>query len=314
MKNMIKKTPVPIAGLMLALAATGNLVQSYGSAYRTVFGILSAGIFVLLVLKVIFHKNAVIQSLENPVVASVAPTFSMGTMLLSTYVKPIFPRAALWLWSASILMHVVLMLWFTGKYLIGFQLKKVFPSYFIVYVGIVVASVTAPAYGLKGLGMAIFWFGFIGYLCLLPITIYRLIKHPNLPEPAIPTITIFAAPASLCLAGYLSSATNFSMNIFILLLSLSLLMFMGVLLYLPRMLQLKFYPSYSAFTFPFAISAIAMKKALPIIMQTNFNTGFLQRFVVFQETMTLIIVLYVFVRYMQFLSNADKVTESVKIS
>jgi len=40
-------------------------------------------------------------------------------------------------------------------------LKKVFASYFIVYVGIVVASITAPVFGKQSLGEIIFWFGFI---------------------------------------------------------------------------------------------------------------------------------------------------------
>ncbi len=41
MNGLVKKVPVAMAGLMLALAAAGNLVQSYGEIYRNVFGILS---------------------------------------------------------------------------------------------------------------------------------------------------------------------------------------------------------------------------------------------------------------------------------
>ena len=312
MKSIIKKVPLPMAGLMLALAATGNLIQSYGSLYRNLFGGLSALLCALIILKGILYKKALLESLENPVVASVAPTFSMGVMLLSTYIKPLYPKVALWLWALAILMHVALIIWFTGKYMLAFQHKKVFPSYFIVYVGIVVASVTAPAYGLQSLGMGIFWFGLVSYFCLLPLTIYRLVKHPDLPEPAVPTLTIFAAPASLCLAGYTSSAPSVNMSIFTLLVCLSVIMFVGVVLYLPRMLQLKFYPSYSAFTFPLAISAIAMKKATPIISESGLETGFIKGFVMFQEMLTVAIVLYVFLRYMVFLTKASAPVKSVK--
>ena len=39
MESTIKKIPVPIAGLALALAATGNLFLSYGAIYRNIFGV-----------------------------------------------------------------------------------------------------------------------------------------------------------------------------------------------------------------------------------------------------------------------------------
>ena len=37
MENLINKVPVPMAGLMLALATAGNLVSSYGAIYKTIF-------------------------------------------------------------------------------------------------------------------------------------------------------------------------------------------------------------------------------------------------------------------------------------
>lgn len=55
MKRIVKQLPVPIVGLMLALAATGNLVLSYGNIYRNIFGILSAIILILMLLKIIIY-------------------------------------------------------------------------------------------------------------------------------------------------------------------------------------------------------------------------------------------------------------------
>lgn len=54
-------------------------------------------------------------------------------------------------------------------------------------------------------GKAAFWFGFVTYLILLPIVIYRVLKVKGMPEQTLPTIAIFAAPASLLLAGYMKS-------------------------------------------------------------------------------------------------------------
>ena len=51
--------------------------------------------------------------------------------------------------------------------------------------------------------------------------------------------------------------------------SLSIAMLLGVLVYMPKMLKLRFYPSYAAFTFPCVISAIAIKKTNAFLIATG---------------------------------------------
>ena len=137
MNAILKKYPVPATGLILGLAAAGNLVQSYGEIYRTIFGIISAVLFIFMVVKIIKFPKAVKESLDNPVVASVFPAFSMAAMLLSVYIKTLAPSFAFALWVAAIILHGVLIVLFTKKYIMNFKIKTVLPSWFIVYVGIV---------------------------------------------------------------------------------------------------------------------------------------------------------------------------------
>jgi exfoliative toxin A/B len=113
MERVIKKIPVPIAGLALALAATGNLLLSYGAIYRSIFGTLSALILLLFIIKVLFDLNDVLESLKNPVVASVLPTSTMCLMLLANYLKPYSPKIAFGLWIFGLLFHCFLILYFT---------------------------------------------------------------------------------------------------------------------------------------------------------------------------------------------------------
>ncbi|MDK2918706.1 MAG: exfoliative toxin [Candidatus Petromonas sp.] len=297
MKKIIKTISIPIAGLMLALAALGNLISSYGSIYKNIFGGISATIFLILFVKILFDYRAIAESLTNPVIASVSPTFPMGLMILSTYIKAHLPLAAYGIWIFSLLLHCSLIIYFTKKFIFNFDIRKVFPSYFVVYVGIVVGSVTAPVYNSINIGKFVFWFGFISYLILLPVVIYRVFSIKNIKEPALPTITIFAAPASLCLAGYMSSFPEKNMNIVLFLTLLSQIMFFSVLLYLPRMLKIKFYPSYSAFTFPLVISAIAIKKTNGFFININQEIQILKHIVKFEETLAVLIVVYVLIRY-----------------
>ncbi|WIF96151.1 TDT family transporter [Caminicella sporogenes] len=292
---------------MLALAAMGNLISSYGIVYKNIFGILSFVIFILLVLKMGIYRKDIVEDLKNPVIASVFPTFSMGIMILSTYIKPHLPYVAYGIWILALVIHFSLIIYFTKKFIFNFDIKKVFPSYFVVYVGIVVGSVTASAYDLNYIGRLVFWLGFVAYLILLPLVVYRVFAVKAIQEPVLPTITIFTAPASLCLAGYLSSFESKNMFIIYFLTILSLAMFFLVLLYMPKMLKIKFYPSYSAFTFPFVISAIAVKKLYNFLVNLGQTIVILKYVVVFETLLAVLIVSYVFVRYCIFiLSNRQR--------
>lgn len=300
-KEILKKLPVSIVGLMLALAAIGNLVLSYGEIYRNIFGILSAIILVLVLIKIIIFPKDFSEDLSNPVVASAFPAFSMGIMLLSTYIKPFVPTLAFGMWVIGLILHGVLIIYFTKKHLFNFTIKKVFPSWFIVYVGIAVGSVTAPVFNKSNVGQILFWFGFISYFALLPIVLKRVFIVKEIPKPALPTLAIFAAPVALCLAGYMSSFQEKNMFILWLLVALSQFSYLCVLLQLPKLLKLKFYPSYSAFTFPLVISAISIKLTNGFLIKAERPITMLKYVVKFEELIALVIVIYVLIRYISFL-------------
>ena len=312
MKDILKKVPVPIAGLMLALAATGNLVLSYGEIYKNAFGVLSAIILILILGKMIVNFKGILEDIKNPVMASIAPTFTMGTMILSTYINKINSSLAFLIWMIGLVLHCLLVVYFTIKFIFKFDIIKVLPSYFIVYVGIVVVSITAPSYNLAKLGEYIFWFGFTCYIVLLPVVMYRVFCLKNMIEPILPTIIIFAAPASLCLAGYLSSFEIKNMGMVTFLGVLSVIMFILALVYLPKLLKLKFYPSFSAFTFPIVISAIAMKQTNLFLLKQGILIKPLSCLIYFQLVLSICIVLYVFYQYMKFIFKPQNKNEAIK--
>ena len=103
-------------------------------------------------------------------------------MILSTYVKPFIGQAAYYIWLFAIALHIVLIIYFTVKFVFKLQMPKVFASYYIVYVGIVVASVTAPAYEKLAIGSAAFWFGFVTLIVLLVLVTYRYVKFKEVPD------------------------------------------------------------------------------------------------------------------------------------
>ena len=176
MKNVIKKVPVPLSGVMLGLAALGNLLQSYSEGVRYFCGILAGLLLILLILKLILFPGMIKEDMKNPIMTSVAATFPMALMLLSTYVNPFIGNAAFVIWLLALLLHIVMILYFTVIFIVKLQMPKVFASYFIVYVGIAVAAVTAPAFGRLTIGAAAFWFGLISLVVLLILVTYRYIN------------------------------------------------------------------------------------------------------------------------------------------
>lgn len=306
MNIFLKKIPVPIAGLALGLAAAGNMVQSYGELYRDVFGIISAILVILLVIKILKYPSDIKDNLKNPIIAGVAPTFSMALMILSTYLIPFAPAISRVIWIVGFIIHIYLIVSFTRKFVLGFAMKQVFSVWFVVYVGLAAASVTGPNQGISILPQIVFWFSLIAYAILLPLVLYRVLKIKELPEPTLPTLAIIAAPASLLLVGYMNAFQTKNVILMGILITLSLSMYGAVLIILPKLLRLKFYPSYSAFTFPFIISGIAGKKINEYVNHGGHGFMGLQYFSTFQVWLGICLVIYVLVRYAGFLFVNEK--------
>lgn len=306
MKDTIKKVPVPLCGVMLGLAALGNLLQSYSEGIRYVCGVFAAFLLVLVLLKLIMFPQMIKEDMKNPIMASVAGTFPMALMLLSTYVKPFIGKWAYYIWIFAIVLHVILIVYFTVKFIAKLQIPKVFASYFIVYVGIVVASVTAPAYEKTSIGTAAFWFGFVTLVLLLILVTYRYVKFKEVPDPAKPLICIYAAPTSLCIAGYIQSVTPKSYGFILAMLVVATVIYIFALVKAAGYLKMPFYPSYAAFTFPFVISAIASKQTMACAANMGKPLPFLKYVVLVETVIAVILVVYTFVRYMGFLFDRKK--------
>lgn len=244
---------------------------------RYVCGIISLIIILGFTVRVARDFRSFRKELENPVAFSVLPTYTMALMLLMTYFKPFIGTAAVVIWVLALTLQVVIMAAFVKTFVLKFNIRQVLPSWFVMFVGIVVASVTSPAMDMKHAGQAVFYLGFELYMVLLPVVLYRAIKIKAIPEPAYPTMAILCAPASLCLVGYISAFDHASAALVLLLTALCLIFWLTVLILLfYKLLRLPFSPGYSAFTFPLVISATAIKVSGAFFAG---NTGSLLRFV-----------------------------------
>ena len=257
MREIIRKVPIPTAGVALGLAALGNLLQPYTEIVHIVCGILSLVLIAMLGAKIALFPDMIRDDLHNSIMASVSATLFMTLMQLAGYLAPFAYIPAFALWSAAVVAHLALMGWFTARFISHFKLHEVFPTYFICYVGIVVASVTSPTFGMEAVGHLLFWFGFACYVVLLGLVTYRYMKH-EIPESARPLFCIYTAPMSLSLVGYLATAPQPNLVFVLAMLVLAQVLFAVVLSRLPVLLRLRFYPSYAAMTVPCVITATAL--------------------------------------------------------
>lgn len=294
---MIKKIPLPATGVMLGMAALGNLLQSYSEGVRLLCGAVSLILGILIVIKIILYPGQFAGDMKNPIMASVSGTFSMAVMLLAGYAKPFVGSSAVIIWYAGIGLHIALMVYFTARFMIHLKMQQVFASYYIVYVGIAVASVTAPAFDKLAVGTAAFWFGFAAALILLVLVTYRYVNFKQVPEPAQPLFCIYTAPVSLCLAGYIQSVHPKSLGLVLFMMILSSVIYIAVLIKTPAYLKMKFYPSYAAFTFPFVITAIGLKMAMACLGGMGHPVPALSYAVAGETVIASVLTIYALVRY-----------------
>jgi exfoliative toxin A/B len=296
----MKQLPLPVSGVALGLAALGNLLQPYSSQVRSVLGVIAGFLLLALILKWILLPESLREDLNNPVTASVGATFPMAWMLLAAYLKPHIGGAAQVIWYAAVLLHVVLIIYFSVRFLFRFSLKHVFASWYIVYVGIVVSSVSAPAFGRTDIGSIAFWFGLISVILLLIIVTIRYSKLP-VPEPARPLVCIYTAPVSLCVAGYVQSVADKSIPLLLAMYTVSVILYLFSFVQAIRCLRLPFYPSYAAFAFPFVISAIASRSVIAVLTKAGVTLpggALIPGFALAQTVIAACLTLYALLRYL----------------
>ena len=304
MREIIRKVPIPTAGVALGLAALGNLLQPYTEIVHIVCGILSLVLIAMLGAKIALFPDMIRDDLHNSIMASVSATLFMTLMQLAGYLAPFAYIPAFALWSAAVVAHLALMGWFTARFISHFKLHEVFPTYFICYVGIVVASVTSPTFGMEAVGHLLFWFGFACYLVLLVLVTTRYLKR-EVPEAARPLFCIYTAPMSLSLAGYLACMPQPNAVFVAVLLVLAQILLVVVLARLPLFMRLRFYPSFAAMTFPFVITATALGKALAFfrgegLLAPGVLSDALEALLIAETVLACLMVLFVVAHYTRF--------------
>lgn len=281
--NRLKEIPIPIAGLALGVLGLGNILPNETLKYLC--GFLGFILILTLVLKIIKYLNLIRKDFENPTLAAVFGTFPMALMVLSTY----FPEGSS-LWAVGLLIHISLIIYYSIRFLVKYELKTLHASAFIVYIGIGIATITSFDYA-PAICNFLLIFSAISAIILVPVFGYRYIKYP-VKDPLKPLICIYSAPASLIIVAYLQSSLYISKTVLIILLAISIILFIFSIVKIVQYRKLEFYPSYSAYTFPFVITANATLNLTTYFPQITFIAWI-------QLIIAIILICYVLIKYLK---------------
>ena len=291
---MIEKIPLPICGVILALFSLGNLLNDTHPLLKAICAALGMIFLILIISKLILYPEKIKADFQNPILTSNSGTFSMSLMLLSTYLSPFMPNIAFGIWILGVALHILLMIYFTYHFIIhNFNILTVYPSYWIVYVGITMGAITAHAHNLEEIGIIFFIVGFIAMILTMPLIIYRYIKYTDIPNGNKPLICIFTAVLSILIVGYINSFNTIS-NEF-----LMVMYIFACILYIFAFVKFIEYRNFAAFSFPFVISGLATKGVISKIGSNIILNNILN----IETVIATVIVAYVLMKYIKFLSR-----------
>lgn len=269
MNILLKAIPIPLSGLMLGVVALAKLFFQIGlDVVANILFAIGVLFFILLTMKACLTLNDVLKDLRNPIIASVAPTFTMGTMIISSILMTYHRLAnvSIFLWFIAVIVQFTLIGFFIIHHIVktNVTIQSVFPSWFVTFVGIGMIPVTAPTF-VEPFTIGILYIAITMFLVLLPIIFIRVFVVRDLPIPTKPLITILTAPASLCLTAYLTVMESPNIIVVTGLLIVAQLLYFIVLYKLQTFIKLPFYPSFGAFTFPLVVSATALYSASKVV-------------------------------------------------
>ena len=264
MKKVIHKfrdMPVALTGLALGISGISGALSTFLGEIPIYIGdFISFFLVAVIFIKDCLHFDQLKNELKHPTLGSFIPTMDMTLMVLAGFIANYYLTLGRVLWLIAIAVHIIFCFIFFYHRVKSFDLDHVIPSWFIPPVGIVVACVSGASMNFPNLTHIIFYIGFILYLIMLPIMMYRIIFIEPIDDGRLPTFARMAAPPSLCLAGYLTVFSNPSEIIVYILLPLAIFMTLLVYVSFFRILRISFNPSYASFTFPLAIGATAVLK------------------------------------------------------
>lgn len=298
-KETVKRIPISIGGIILAITAMGNLFHDFLPFSRELCGSIAVIMLLFVVVKIFLYPELFKEDLNNPILASVVATCSMTLMLLADYIEPYTGYTiAICVWFAAIIIHMAFLVNYMYKFSYHFDLSNYTAGSFVVFAGVQMIGITAPVFNMQLLGTIAFWFSFICVCAVFIIVCYRYLSIP-VPEQAKPILGVYAAPFSLCAVSYIACVSPKSFVFVVGMFLLTKILYVMVLVKLFDYLRKPFYPTFAGYTFPVIINTTTTLQTMKYLASFGYNIPFLHYELYVEIIIGLILVVYVLVNYLR---------------
>lgn len=266
MKVFLKKTPLALSSLVLALFSLSNQISQLTLIAQGIWLIAVLG-FILILGRLIFGFEHVREDLRNPVIASAFPSFFMAAFLFAGRL-PLDQTGLSVTWIGLLELYIAYIVFFSLRFLRPLALDQVYPSWFVVYVGPAISLATVPdsiPNSIKGLILGLTG---LATLVLFPLILWRM-RQIAIPKLYQPILAILAAPLALLITSSIKSNQRPETMLLVGLLVFSQVFFFFALGLFAKLVKNGFIPLFAAFSFPLVNSANAFKAATTSLKLMN---------------------------------------------
>ncbi|MGF0112736.1 ethanolamine utilization protein EutJ [Streptococcus sp. SGI.013] len=288
MTAFLSNVPLAITSLMLTLFSLANLLSDFPKLSGIVY-LLATLLLSLITGRLLLTAKTLLTEFENPVVASSFASFFMSLFVFITTL-PFEQRLKIGLWGLVLISYLIYIVWFSYHFIPQKNLDQIYPSWFVLYVGLAISIPTSPSNTLELLHLPILMVSSLAWLILFVTITYRQIKNPlSLTEK--PLLAIYAAPLSLLLTAYLKLSPSVNHPLILGALLFSQLLYLFALVIFFKQIRNIFSPIFSAFSFPLVGSVGALKASLPLF---NYHQAIL---ILYTVELLLVITIICFLTY-----------------
>ncbi|KQC10923.1 MAG: C4-dicarboxylate ABC transporter, partial [Smithella sp. SDB] len=204
------------------------------------------------------HFHEVQKEFQNTTKLSFFPTISISLLLLSIATMTMHPFISMILWTIGTIMHfifsiMVISIWLKHPSL---EINAISPAWFIPVAGNILVPIAGITYASSEISWFFFSVGFVFWIALFTILLYRLIFHNPMPEKLLPTLFILIAPPAVGFISYVK-LTGAVDSMARMLYYFAFFIFILMMPQLRMLARIKYYLSWWAYTFPMAALTIA---------------------------------------------------------
>lgn len=207
--------------------------------------------------KIIKYKEEVKKEFSHPVRINFFAAFSISTLLLSMIYRDVFEFFSLILFILGAIFHISFT-FYTIKFWINnnLEMQHSNPAWFIPIVGNLIVPIAGFGFVSNEILYFYFSIGIFFWIILFSIILNRIIFHGQFMPKFMPTLFILIAPPSIGFISYVKLTGNLDFFAQIL---FNLGLFFTVLVFImyKNFINIKFFISWWAFTFPMAAITLA---------------------------------------------------------